>query len=177
MPKKGYNSMFKKMLEHPNIKIALKTDFFSVKDIYLNHTKIFYTGRIDDFFPGIGLPHLQYRSLDFVYETLNRERFQPVAQVNYPNTEAYTRITEPKHATGQKHPRTTIIKEYPTWVGEPFYPVPKTSNESLYLEYKKQADMLAKKDVYFIGRLANYKYINMDQAFKDALDFCNKLKI
>ena len=113
---------------------------------------------------------IQYRSLRFEYENLNQEFYQQRAQVNFPNEFDYTRITEPKHATGQSHEKTTIIREYPTWEGEGYYPVPTSENQQTYAEYQKLAQELEKQNIFFVGRLATYKYINMDQAFANALE-------
>ncbi len=165
-PAKGYARMFERMLDHPGIEVRLSTDFTDIALRSFAH--VFYTGRIDAFFADRGLEPLQYRSLRFEYETLDREFFQTHAQVNYPNTEAFTRISEPKHATGQQHARTTIIREFSTWEGEPYYPVPSERNRRLYAQYKIEADRLASEGMHFVGRLAQYKYFNMDQAVKNA---------
>jgi len=103
------------------------------------------------------------------------EYYQQNSVINYPNDHLYTRIVEYKHITGQKHPKTTIVKEYPLTEGEPYYPVPTPENKRLYKKYQKEAEKLEAKGIYFVGRLANYKYFNMDQAFKNALDLFAKL--
>lgn len=173
MPSGGYTKLFRRMLYHPNITLQLNTDYFDVCDSrdIKNSDIIFYTGPIDRYFNNKynDISTLQYRSLYFKHKTLNREFFQPKAQVNYPSLEfPYTRITEPKHATGQKHQKTTIIYEYSTWEGEPYYPVLSKRNLELFDNYKQK--LKKEKHVYFVGRLANYKYFNMDQAFRNALD-------
>jgi UDP-galactopyranose mutase len=170
LPKDGYTKLFKKLLNHKNIEVRLNTDYFDIKDSLGKYDKLFYTGKIDTFFnyKFSNIEKLQYRSLNFEFETLDQEYYQPVTTVNYPNDYKFTRITEHKRATGQIHPKTTIIREYSTWEGEPYYPVPNPKNQNLYEEYKKETEKL--KDIYFVGRLANYKYFNMDQAFKNALD-------
>lgn len=170
MPKYGYTKLFEKMLNNKNIEILLNTDYFDIKDEIKKYHKLFYTGQIDRFFDYkySNIDKLQYRSLNFKFETLDMEFFQPATSVNYPNNYKFTRITEPKHYTKQKNKKTTIIKEYSTWDGEPYYPVPNVRNQQLYEEYRKETDKL--KNIYFVGRLANYKYFNMDQAFKNALD-------
>lgn len=170
MPEAGYTDMFKNILAHPNIEVRLDTDFFDVKDEIVGYEKLFFTGPIDQFFEYNLGERLQYRSLRFEFETIDNEWYQPVAQVNYPNNFEFTRITEPKRAAGQKNPKTTILKEYSLWNGEPYYPVPSPRNNALYERYRKQAENEKEHNVYFIGRLANYKYFNMDQAFKNALD-------
>lgn len=172
-PSEGYTALFKKLLDHPNITIRLNTDFFDVKDSLGKYEKLFYTGPIDQYF---GYKHkdlgmLEYRSIRFVDETYDKDFYQEGAVVNYPQkNETFTRIIEHKYITKQKHPKTTITKEYSTDEGEPYYPVPNPRNRAIYESYRKEAEALEKDGVYFVGRLANYKYFNMDQAFKNALD-------
>ena len=125
-----------------------------------------YTGPVDEFFDW-RLGRLPYRSLRFEHVTLDHEQFQPVAVVNYPQTENFTRITEYKHLTGQQHPKTSLTYEFPTDIGEPFYPVPRPENEALYKQYEALA--AARPDVWFVGRLATYRYYNMDQVVGQAL--------
>lgn len=171
MPLHGYTKLFEKMLAHPHITVQLNTDYFQIKDTIQTVKKLYFTGPIDQFFRDQNRGALEYRSLRFEFETLPQEFFQSVAQVNYTdNTEAFSRITEPKHATGQIHPSTTIIREYGTWEGEPYYPVPNPENQNKYAYYQGLAQKLERNGVYFVGRLANYKYFNMDQAFRNALD-------
>lgn len=175
MPKNGYTKLFENMIRNKNIQIKLNTDFDEYKDKKNNFDKIFFTGRIDNYFKDLYWP-LEYRSLNFEFETLNQEFFQESTSINYPNTEKFTRITEPKHATGQKHNKTTIIKEYSTWEWEPYYPVPRERNKKLYEQYKDEAKKLEKNWIYFVGRLAEYKYFNMDQTVKNALDLIHKIQ-
>ena len=165
MPLNGYTRMFEKMLHHPKIKIMLQTDFREVRD-QIPFNRLIYTGPVDEFFDW-KLGKLPYRSLRFEHRTLEQEQFQPVAVVNYPQTEDYTRITEYKHLTGQKAPKTSISYEYPTDVGDPYYPVPRAENEALYKRYEALAN--ARQDVWFVGRLATYRYYNMDQVVGQAL--------
>lgn len=174
-PKEGYTKMFEKILSHPNITVKLNTDYFDIKDTLGNFEKIFYTGPIDHFFDQNASEPLEYRSLRFVEETYDQEYFQSNSVINYPNDHAYTRIVEYKHITGQKSPQTTIVKEYSSAEGEPYYPVPSPKNRAVFAHYKKQAAALEKEGIYFVGRLANYKYFNMDQAFKNALDLFAQL--
>lgn len=176
MPTRGYTEMFRAMLDHPNIEVRLGTDWFEVKDSLGTPEKLFFTGRIDQFFVSLGLAPLQYRSLRFEFETLDQEWFQSAATVNYPNEEAFTRITEPKWSTGQKHPKTVVIREYPTWEGEPYYPVFNPENQKLYESYQAAAAEAEKEGVHFVGRLANYKYFNMDAAIDNALKLFGKLE-
>ncbi len=176
LPKDGYTKLFKNLLNHKNIEIRLNTDYFDIKDSLGTYAKLFYTGQIDRFFDYkfSNIEKLQYRSIRFEFETLNQEYYQPTTTVNYPNDYDFTRITEHKRATGQIHPKTTIIREYSSWEGEPYYPVPNPKNQKLYEEYRKETEKL--KDIYFVGRLANYKYFNMDQAFRNALDLFDMIE-
>lgn len=177
VPQKGYTETIATMLHHPNITIHLNSDFMTERPHLQKYEKLFYTGPIDQFFNYQLGDKLDYRSLRFEYETLNQEFFQSRAQINYPNTELFTRITEPKHATGQRHPKTTIIREYSTWEGEPYYPVPNARNQLLFSRYQQLAKRLESKGVYFVGRLANYKYFNMDQAIENALNLFDTLEV
>jgi UDP-galactopyranose mutase len=165
MPLDGFTRLFERMLGHPNINVLLSTDYREVIDSYPS-AKVVYTGPIDEFFAYRFGP-LPYRSLRFEHKTHDRERFQPAAVVNYPNNHDYTRITEFKHLTGQKHEKTSIVYEYPTDDGEPYYPIPRPENAALYERYRALASATA--GVYFCGRLANYRYFNMDQVVAQAL--------
>ncbi|WP_324719551.1 UDP-galactopyranose mutase [Salinimicrobium sp. HB62] len=171
LPGGGYTKMFERILSSPTIEVMLNTDYFDVKDEISGFTKLFYTGPIDRFFE---FKHsledkLEYRSINFVKETVDREYFQENSVVNYPGLEVdFTRIIEYKHFGNQISERTTIVKEFTTDEGEPYYPVPNARNSEIYEKYREEAEQL--KDVYFVGRLANYKYFNMDQAFKNALE-------
>lgn len=175
MPKNGYTSLFKNMVSNQNIEIRLSTDYFDIKDS-ITFNKMFFTGPIDRFFDFIVGEKLQYRSLRFEYENYDKEYFQTRAQINFPNEFDFTRITEPKHATGQIHKKTTIIKEYPTWDGDGYYPVPNKKNQELYEKYQKLAKELENDSIFFVGRMATYKYLNMDQAFQYALELYKKLE-
>ena len=165
MPSDGYTAMFRRMLDHPRIEVALGTDLAEIRG-KVPFRRMIYTGPVDEFF-GFRLGRLPYRSLQFRHETLDQEWHQPVAVVNYPQTEAYTRVTEYKHLTGQVHPKTSITYEYPSDEGDPYYPVPRPENEALYQRYQ----LLARScpDVWFVGRLATYRYYNMDQVVGQAL--------
>ena len=165
MPFEGYTRMFERMLANPLITIMLNTDYREIINEY-RHAKTVYTGPIDEFFD-FRFGRLPYRSLRFQHETHDREQYQPVGVVNYPNEHAYTRVTEFKHLTGQQHAKTSIVYEYPTAEGDPYYPVPRPENARLYELYRELADNTP--DVYFCGRLANYKYFNMDQVVAQAL--------
>ncbi len=171
LPQGGYTQMFEKILDHPNIKVVLNVDFFDIQEQLNGYEKMFYTGPIDRFFEFKKdlVDKLEYRSINFIVETIDQEHFQENSVVNYPGTDVeYTRIVEYKHFGNQKSKKTTIAKEYTVDHGDPYYPVPNPRNQEIYQRYKKEADKLF--DIHFVGRLANYKYFNMDQAFKNALD-------
>jgi len=177
MPKDGYSKLFSNMLNNPNITVKLNTDFELFRNKLSDFEKVFFTGRIDTFFSNKIDEKLRYRSLIFKHEIYDKEYFQERTMINYPNHEEFTRIAEPKHATGQKHPKTTIIKEYPTWNGDPHYPVLCDETHSVYEKYREKAKKLEQKGIYFIGRLAEYKYYNMDQAFLNALHKFEELEM
>lgn len=178
LPAEGYTKLFEKMLNNPNIEVRLNTDFFDVRDEVKGAEKLFYTGPIDRFFE---FKHsverdLQWRSIRFEWETIDKESYQEGAVINYPQLADgdFTRIIEYKKIYNQKSPNTTICREFSTDEGEPYYPVPNPANDAIFQRYKDEADKL--KDIYFVGRLANYKYFNMDQAFKNALDLFEKIE-
>jgi UDP-galactopyranose mutase len=173
MPANGYTAMFKTMLSNPNIEVRLATDGIRLKSEG-GFRHVIYTGPIDHYFD-YRLGRLPYRSLRFVHEHLpDVERLQSVGTVNYPNDEQFTRITEFKHLTGQVHPGTSIVREYPQAEGEPFYPIPRPENEQKFQEYKAMAD--AEQGVTFVGRLAQYRYYNMDQVVGAALSVAENLE-
>ncbi|MFB9080698.1 UDP-galactopyranose mutase [Flavobacterium procerum] len=177
LPDGGYTQLFENMLDHPNIEVLLNTDFFDVKNQYKNYEKMFYTGPIDRYFEFKNnlVEKLEYRSINFVSETIDASYFQENSVVNYPGTDVdFTRITEYKHFGNQKSKKTTIVKEFIVDEGEPYYPVPTQKNKEIYARYKEDAEQLT--DVHFVGRLANYKYLSMDQAFKNALDLFDELE-
>jgi UDP-galactopyranose mutase len=171
MPLHGYTRMFERMLDHPNINVMLSTDYREVQGLIPYETLI-YTGPIDEFFDHrFGV--LPYRSLDFKFETVNVAVHQPAPVVNYPNEYEYTRVTEFKYLTGQEHPKSTVVYEFPKDGGDPYYPVPRPENNELYRRYEKLAQ--ATTGVHFVGRLATYKYYNMDQVVAQALTLCAKI--
>lgn len=177
LPQGGYTKLFEKILDHPNIQILLNTDYFEVRDQLGEYEKLFYTGPIDRFFEFNErlTEKLEYRSINFVTEHLDQEYYQENSVVNYPGNEVeFTRIVEYKHFGNQQSPTTSVVKEYTIDEGEPYYPVPNEKNQEIYAKYKAEADKLT--DVYFVGRLANYKYFNMDQAFRNALDLFQELE-
>ena len=172
MPLHGYTRMFENMLDHPNIKIMLNTSYQEAASL-IPFGEVIYTGPIDEFFD-YRYGKLPYRSLNFRYETHDREFVQPVGTINFPNDYAHTRITEMKHLTGQVHPRTTTVTEYPTAVGDPYYPIPRPANQEIYKKY--QALAAETPAVHFVGRLATYKYYNMDQVVAQALTVFSRLQ-
>lgn len=166
MPLNGYTAMFEAMLDHPNIDVRLGVEFEDVRHEITFGTLVF-TGPIDEYF-GYRYGKLPYRSLEFRHETIDAERFQPVAVVNYPSEDVpYTRITEYKHLTGQIAPKTSVTYEYPTASGDPYYPIPRPENQALFKRYEALA--YGTPDVLFVGRLATYRYYNMDQVVAQAL--------
>lgn len=183
MPKDGYTKIFEKMLENKNIELMLNTNFNDILKINLDENKLYFldqefkgklifTGKIDEFFD-YEFGELPYRSLNFDFETINQEYFQEVGTVNYPNNFDFTRITEFKHLTEQKNSKTTIVKEYPQVHYKdikgkdiPYYPIPMNVNLELYKRYKEKADNF---NFIFVGRLAEYKYYNMDIVINRAL--------
>ncbi len=171
MPLYGYTRMFERLLDHPNIKILLNTDYREVVD-EVRFEQMVYTGPIDEYFD-FRFGKLPYRSLAFQHETVNVAQYQPVAVINYPNDYAYTRVTEFKHLTGQEHPKTGLVYEFPQADGDPYYPVPRPENDALYKQYERVA--AATSGVHFVGRLATYRYYNMDQVVAQALTLCAKL--
>jgi UDP-galactopyranose mutase len=171
MPKHGYTEMFSKMLSHPNIKVMLNTDYKEIIDV-IPHKKIIYTGPIDSYFDYC-YGKLPYRSLEFKHETQDTEKFQPTGTVNYPNDQAFTRITEFKYLTGQQHPKTSIVYEFSKADGDPYYPIPTQENAEIYRKYQLLADTLT--NVHFAGRLGTYKYYNMDQVVAQSLTLFKKI--
>jgi UDP-galactopyranose mutase len=171
MPLNGYTAMFQKMLTHPNIKIMLNTDYKEVIDL-IPHKKMIYSGPVDAYFDYC-YGKLPYRSLEFKFETIDQEYFQPTGTVNYPNEQAFTRITDFKYLTGQKHPKTAVVYEFPKAEGDPYYPVPRPENAETYKKYQQLADTMT--NTYFVGRLATYKYYNMDQVVAQALTLFKKI--
>ncbi|MFL6211590.1 MAG: UDP-galactopyranose mutase [Pyrinomonadaceae bacterium] len=171
MPLHGYTRMFENMLDHPNIKVMLNTDYRDVERI-IPYREMIYTGPVDEYFD-YRFGKLPYRSLEFKHETHDVDRYQPAPVVNYPNDNLYTRITEFKYLTGQRHAQTSIVYEFPRAEGDPYYPVPRPENTALYAKYKELADK--SRGVWFVGRLATYKYYNQDQVVAQALTTFKKI--
>jgi UDP-galactopyranose mutase len=183
IPKNGYTKLFERMLYNSNIKLMLNTDYNEIIDInqeginVFNNKydgKIIFTGELDEFFK-YSHGKLPYRTLNFKFETLEQEYFQEVATVNYPNNHNFTRITEFKHFNPIKSSKTTIAKEYSYFCNKkikgkdtPYYPIPRDENQVIYEKYKNEAKLL--DNVIFVGRLAEYKYYNMDNVVESALN-------
>jgi UDP-galactopyranose mutase len=166
MPRDGYTAMFNRILDHPLIEVRTGVDFRDVRD-KVDYDHLIYTGPVDEYFD-YRFGKLPYRSLKFDHQTLNQEQFQQTGTVNYPSEDVpFTRISEYKHLTGQKAPVTTITYEYPSAEGDPYYPIPRPENQELFKRYEALAD--ATGDVTFVGRLATYRYYNMDQIVGQAL--------
>jgi UDP-galactopyranose mutase len=170
MPLHGYTKMFEKMLDHSNIKVMLNTDYREITES-IGFRKMIFTGPVDEFFD-YRYGKLPYRSINFKFETLDKEQFQKTGTINYPNDYAFTRITEFKYLTGQKHHKTSLVYEFPTAEGDPYYPIPRPENAEIYKKYKALADQ---SETYFVGRLATYKYYNMDQVVGQALSTFKKI--
>jgi UDP-galactopyranose mutase len=171
MPKHGYTRMFENMLDHPNIRVELGCDYRQVMD-EVKYKTLIYSGPVDEFFD-FRFGELPYRSLRFQHETVAAEYLQPVAVINHPNEHSYTRVTEFKHLTGQTHPQTSVVYEFPCGEGDPYYPVPTRQNAALYARYSELAS--ATLGVHFVGRLGTYRYYNMDQVVAQALTLCKQL--
>lgn len=171
MPLYGYTHMFQNMLSHRNIKVMLNTDYKEIID-FIPYKNLIFTGPIDEYF-NYCYGRLPYRSLEFKFETIDAEVFQPTGTVNYPNEQLYTRITDFKYLTGQKHSKTAIVYEFPKAEGDPYYPVPRPENAELYKKYQQLAASMT--NTYFVGRLATYKYYNMDQVVAQALTTFKKI--
>jgi len=166
MPAEGYTAMFEKMLDHPNIDVRTGVEFEQVRR-EISFDRLVFTGPIDEFFD-FRFGKLPYRSLAFDHRTVEQEWLQPVAVINYPDEAVpYTRVTEYKHLTGQQAPQTSVTYEYPQAEGDPYYPIPRPENQALYKRYEALAS--GRPDVLFVGRLATYRYYNMDQVVGQAL--------
>ena len=171
MPLHGYTRMFERMLTHPNIRIMVNADYRDIRDM-IPHREVIFTGPIDEFFD-YRFGKLPYRSLEFKFETRNVAVAQDGPVINYPNENAYTRVTEFKYITGQEHSKTTLVYEFPRSEGDPYYPIPRPENQLLYRKYEALADQTS--GVHFLGRLGTYKYYNMDQCVAQALAYYRKV--
>ena len=173
MPLHGYTRMFERILSHPNIKILLNADYREVREM-IPHGEVIFTGPVDEFFD-YRFGRLPYRSLQFKFETHDTPVAQAAPVINYPNENAYTRVTEFKQLTGQEHAKSTVVYEFPQDEGDPYYPVPRPENAQLYRKYEALAAQTT--GVHFLGRLGTYKYYNMDQCVAQALSYYRKVLI
>jgi UDP-galactopyranose mutase len=172
MPAAGYTRMFERLLDHPNIEVRTATAYEDI-GARIDRRRTVFSGPLDEYY-GHRFGRLPYRSLRFEHEHLARcSQVQPVGTVNYPNDFAYTRITEFKHLTGEQHRGTSVVREYPTDEGDPYYPIPNPANEALFKRYEALAE--AEDQVFFIGRLAQYRYYNMDQVVAASLALARRL--
>ncbi len=177
MPVNGYTNMIDRMLSSDNISIKLGIDYIKNKDRYTNFQKVYYTGPIDDYFNYIH-GKLGYRSLFFENNLIKKKYHQKVAVINYPQGNVpYTRIIEHKHFYDNLNERETVVSiEHSSDVGDPYYPILNDKNKEIFDKYKALIKEEEEKNIFFVGRLANYKYFNMDQAIKNALDLFNKIE-
>ncbi|MDP4299684.1 UDP-galactopyranose mutase [Leptothrix discophora] len=178
MPAEGYTRLFERLLDHPAIRVSLETDWRDLRqdDPVDGWDRLVYSGPIDEYFGGV-LGKLPYRSLRFEHRHVaDVDALQlPVGTVNHPNEHGYTRETEFRHLTGQDHAGTSLVREFPTDEGDPYYPIPAAENEALYKQYQAMAEAEATRGVLFVGRLAQYRYYNMDQVVAAALHACEEL--
>jgi UDP-galactopyranose mutase len=157
------------MVRHRKIRVLLDCDYREVRSLFRPRRATVYTGPVDEYFDH-RLGRLPYRSLRFEHVARRADRVQPCVQINYPNEFAHTRSVEVKHITGQQHPMTVVSHETPAATGEPYYPVPAPANTALYRRYEQLAqEETARRQVYFCGRLAQYRYFNTDEVIGEAL--------
>ncbi len=175
MPKKGYTSLFKKMIKDQNIKVILKTDYKEIKNKIKPRVATIYTGPPDIFFKN-KFGKLDWRSLDFKFRTFKKNKIQNCVQINFPNNYKFTRKVEIKHVTKQNSPFTTICTEFPKSKGDPYYPINNKKNRKIFAKYKKLIKSYENKDIFFEGRLAQYKYLNMDEVIERALNLFDRIK-
>ena len=176
MPKKGFTEMFSKMIKNKRVKIRLNCDFYKIKKKIRYKHFLIYTGEPDRYF-NYRYGKLDWRSLIFKFNTYKKKKIQKFVQYNYPNEHKFTRTVEIKHVTKQKSDYTVISKEFPTNKGEPYYPISSKRNTNLFKKYQKLILKENKKNVFFEGRLAKYKYFNTDEVIESALNLFKKLKI
>lgn len=174
-PKKGFTHMFEKMIKSKNIKVKLKTDFFKIRNKIKYNKFLIYTGEPDRYF-NYKYGKLDWRSLKFKFQNFKKNFKQDCVQYNFPNDYKYTRSVEIKHVTKQKSKFTVISKEYPTNTGEPYYPVINDKNLNKFKKYEKLIEIEEKKNIFFEGRLAMYKYFNTDEVIERALNLFNRIK-
>ena len=175
MPKKGFTNLFKNMINNSKISLILNTDYFKIKNKISVKYFTIYTGTPDKFYD-FKYGKLDWRSLKFVFNTYKKNYIQDYVQYNYPNDYKFTRKVEIKHVTKQKSKYTVISKEFPQKVGEPYYLIMDKKNKTIFKKYEKLMNASSKKNIYFEGRLAKYKYFNTDEVIENALDLYKKLK-
>ena len=169
IPEGGYTEMVRRILDHENISVALNVDYFEIRDMLKANLTV-YTGKLDEFFD-YSFGKLEYRSLRFETRIYEEEFYQPVAVVNYPSDYDFTRATEYKHFLKEKSRRTVVVYEYPSAEGEPYYIVPSEENARRRERYMKEVEKLEKSGEYiFVGRLAEYRYYNMDEVVKRSME-------
>jgi len=175
MPKHGFTKMFETMINNKNIKLCLNTNFFKIRNNVKFSKFMIYTGTPDKFF-NFKYGKLNWRSLNFKFETYKKDFIQNSVQYNFPNDYNFTRKVEIKHVTKQKTSYTVISKEYPNSKGDPYYPIINDQNLNKFNKYKKLIDKVENQNIFFEGRLAQYKYFNTDEVIERALDLFNILK-
>ena len=176
MPKNGYTALFQNMIKNDNIKVKLNTDYKKIKDKIIPKHATVYTGPPDVFFNN-KFGKLDWRSLNFKFKTYKKKKVQDCVQINFPNKYKFTRKVEIKHVTKQKIPITTVCTEYPSSSGDPYYPINNKKNLKIFAKYKKLINIYEKKNIFFEGRLAQYKYLNMDEVIERALNLFNRIKL
>ncbi|MGZ3650113.1 MAG: UDP-galactopyranose mutase, partial [Bdellovibrionota bacterium] len=179
MPDQGYTRMFGAMLKNPKIEVRLGVDFRELRRKVKPKVATVFCGPIDEYFDN-RLGKLPWRSLKFEFQEYSQELRQPCVQINYPQPDTeYTRSVEFKHVTAQKHPHTVVAYERPAALGEPFYPMPNEAGVTLYKKYEEllgRENLSGRPAVYFSGRLATYRYLNMDEAIEGALETFQQIK-
>ena len=175
MPKNGYTQLFQNMIKDNRIEILLNTPYEKIKKDITPNIATIYTGPPDVFF-NFKYGKLDWRSLDFKFKTLKKNKIQECVQINFPNDHKYTRKVEIKHVTKQKSKFSTISYEFPKSKGDPYYPINNKKNVTLFKKYKRLIKKLEKKNIFFEGRLASYRYLNMDEVIEAALNLFKKLK-
>ena len=176
MPKHGFTKMFETMINNKNIKLCLNTNFFKIRNNVKFSKFMIYTGTPDKFF-NFKYGKLNWRSLNFKFETYKKDFIQNSVQYNFPNDYNFTRKVEIKHVTKQKTSYTVISKEYPNSKGDPYYPIINDQNLNKFNKYKKLIDEAENQNIFFEGRLAQYKYFNTDEVIERALNLFNILKM
>lgn len=176
-PKQGFTAMFKRMIDHPNISVRLNADFKEIAKGVNPKRATVYCGPIDEYF-NFKFGKLPWRSLNFEFKEFSKEYQQPCVQINYPDSDyPYTRSVEIKHVTQQKSANTVLSYETSSANGDPYYPIPNEPSDKLFKQYWELSQIESKANkVYFVGRLAMYKYFNTDQVLEKALKTFEQIK-